>query len=104
MRITKSNFKEIIPQNEQLLLKSLLTDLEEINARHKDNVMYIDWQNYHNEYSAERVDPCPDYYGYYTLRFEKYKCEIVGEEMTIDELDSALLLLSDYSSFLNIKS
>lgn len=99
MKITRRNFKEIIPKEEQEHLNALLDDLEDVNLYSK-NKLYFDWQDYHDEYSCERTDPCPDYYGYYTLRFEKKPNEIVGDVMTIDELDNALCILFSYNFLL----
>lgn len=103
MEITKKNFKEFIPQDEQLLLSSLFDDLDDVN-KYSDKKLYIDWQHWHDEYSCERTDPCPDYYGYYTLRFKGIPEETVGCQMTISELDGALCLLFSYNYIQNIGS
>ena len=84
MRLTEGNFRNIIPVEEQLLFDSLLDDLDDIN-KYTEDILYVDWQDYHDEYSCERTDPCPDYYGYYTLRFENKPNETVGTVMTIQE-------------------
>ena len=99
MKITRKNFKEIIPKQEQEHLNALLDDLEDVNLYSK-NKLYFDWQDYHDEYSCERTDPCPDYYRYYTLRFENKPNETVGDVMTIDELDNALCILFSYNFWL----
>ena len=74
MKVTRENFKCI--ENNQSLLESLLIDLEELNQLLEDKdesyrKLYIDYQDYHNEYAPEQTDPCPDYYGLFSLRFEK---------------------------------
>ena len=76
------------------LLKALLIDLEEINHNLplKASNISIDWIDIHNEYSPERVDPCPDYYGYYRL-WQGNKT--LGVEMDLETLDYALAVLSD---------
>lgn len=99
MEITKKNFKEIVPKEEQNRLSSLFDDLEDIN-KYGDMNLFIDWQDWHDEYYCERTDPCPDYYGYYTLRFEKMPYDTVGGVMTINELDSALFILYRYNYLL----
>lgn len=99
MRLTEGNFRNIIPVEEQLLFDSLLDDLDDIN-KYTEDILYVDWQDYHDEYSCERTDPCPDYYGYYTLRFENKPNETVGTVMTIQELDSALYILYSYNVLL----
>ena len=90
----------------QLMLKSILTDLNELNElliNHNQSYkqLYLDWQDYHNEYSPERTDPCPDYYGLFTLRFEKNPYETVGDEMTIHEIENALFVLINFEEFLS---
>ena len=99
MRLTEGNFRNIIPFEEQLLFDSLLDDLDDIN-KYTEDILYVDWQDYHDEYSCERTDPCPDYYGYYTLRFENKPNETVGTVMAIQELDSALYILYSYNVLL----
>ncbi len=96
MKITEENFKEVVPKEEQALLKALFKDLEDVNKYTKQK-LYIDWQEWHDEYSPERTDPCPDYHGYYTLRFEELSQDVVGYQMTINELDSAICLLYSYN-------
>ena len=99
MKITKENYESVVPQEDWHLLKALLTDLEEINNNSQQGKqLYIDWQDYHNEYSCERTDPCPDYYGYYRLKFQENQSDCVGDVMTIEELDNALYILSCYTS------
>jgi hypothetical protein len=77
------------------LLKALLIDLEEINHNLplKASNINIDWIDVHNEYSPERVDPCPDYYGYYRL-WQGNKT--LGVEMDLETLDYALCLLHNF--------
>lgn len=67
--------------------------LDKINP---DRKIYIEYEDSHTEYSPERVDPCPDFFGTFTLRYENYPSESVGDPMTIDELDDALFVLNDF--------
>ena len=88
----------------QLMLKSILTDLNElnellINQNQSYKQLYLDWQDYHNEYSPERTDPCPDYYGLFTLRFENKPYETVGGIMDLNELDTVLCALVNFIEF-----
>lgn len=104
MKITIDNYKKIIPKKDQSLMYGLLLDLEELNQELEDlqepyRKLYIDYITEHTGYSPERTDPCPDYYGMYTLRFEKNQYEKIGTEMTIDELDSALCILINFVEF-----
>ena len=94
MKITEETICKI-PEKEQGLVKALLQDLEEINhnlpLRSKE--LYLDWIDEHTEYSPERVDPCPDFYGMYRV---KRGSEVLGIEMTLNDLDMALCLLHNY--------
>lgn len=97
MRVSNENIKTLpISDKEQSLLQALLDDLEEINKKEERPAIYIDWQDYHNEWSPERTDPCPDYYGYYTLRWSHDNSEMIGMEVTIYGLDMALCTLYNY--------
>ena len=84
-----------ISDYEKGLLSALLQDLEEINHNlplHSPN-LELEWIDTHTEYSPERVDPCPDYYGMYRVwRGDDY----IGVEMDLDTLDSALCLLYNF--------
>lgn len=104
MKVTIDNYKKIIPKENQSLILGLLIDLEELNTELDDiqesyRKLYIDYITEHTEYSPERTDPCPDYYGMYKLVFEKNPYENVGTEMTIEELDSALCILINFVEF-----
>ena len=104
MKITIDNFKDIIPDKDQPLCEGLLIDLAELNQLLDDHdetyrQLYIDYNTEHTEYSPERVDPCTDYYGMFTLRFEKNPYETVGDYMTINELDNALFILINFTEF-----
>ena len=76
------------------LLKALLIDLEEINHSLSLHIfdICIDWIDKHTEYSPERTDPCPDYYGMYRL-WQGNKT--LGVEMDLETLDYVLAVLSD---------
>lgn len=86
------------------ILKSLMIDLKElndmlINKNQSNKQIYIDYENKHTEYSPERTDPCPDYYGMFSLRFEKNPYEKIGDMMTLNELDDAICLLYNFIEF-----
>ena len=95
MIVTKENIREIpISIREQGLLNSLLIDLEEINHNlpsYMSNIN-INWIDEHTQYSPERVDPCPDYYGYYRLYQEN---KTLGIEMDLETLDYTMCVLSN---------
>ncbi len=57
--------------------------------------MFIDYVDEHTAYSPERTDPCPDWYGFFTLRWECEPSETVGDYLTLEELDTVLCVLSD---------
>lgn len=84
-----------LPRKEQRLAAALLNDLEEINhniSLRSPNIE-LDWIDKHTEYSPERVDPCPDYYGMYRLIQGN---KTLGVEMDIDTLDTCLCLLYNF--------
>lgn len=108
MKVTTENIKDInffagvnyTVEHCQRLLESLLIDLSTLNALLIDNheehrILYIDYINEHTEYSPERTDPCPDYYGMFRLLFENNPVN-VGGEMNIDQLDMILFVLNEF--------
>ena len=81
------------------LLESLLDEVFEINNMltvihgNKANLISIAWENEHTEYSPERVEPCPDYYGFFYIIRDNTS---IGDAMSIDQLDESLALISDF--------
>lgn len=105
MKVTIDNYKDIkyIEGNNKNieLLHSLLIDLNELNNEvinhgEKYRQLYIDYIDTHMEYSPERTDPCPDYYGMFRLVFEENPYENVGGELTLDELDTVMCALINF--------
>jgi hypothetical protein len=92
MIVKEENINKL-PEKEQGLVKALLIDIAEIN-NHTHSNLKLDWIDEHTEWSPERTDPCPDYYGMY--RVVKDNGEYIGVEMTLDDLDIALCLLHNY--------
>ena len=104
MKLTVENYKGVVPYKDCPLCEALLIDLEELNQllENKDDdykKLYIDYEVEHTQYSPERTDPCPDYYGLFSLKFEKNPYETVGDYMTIEELDSAMCILINFVEF-----
>lgn len=103
MRVTKENIEAINDicsnnkslYNNRMLLSHLVDDINDINE-HINDVLYIDYIDEHTDYSCERVDPCPDYYGCFYIRSEKFPCETLGIEMTLNDLDNAICVLANY--------
>lgn len=101
MKLNNENYKNYVPEKDQELFEALLIDLSILNRLLADQgdayrQLYFDIETNHTPYSPERTDPCPDYYGMYTIRFEKNEYETVGDCMTINELDNAMLILSNF--------
>ena len=104
MKITIDNLQEAKKINDKIsiyYLESLCIDLMELNNElencnlyHKR--IYLDIQDYHNEYSPERTDPCPDYYGMFSLRFENDNYMIGDFIGRLDELDTILFTLVEF--------
>ena len=91
-------------ENGKMILKALLDDIKELNDLLIDKgesyrQIYIDYINEHTEYSPERVDPCPDYYGMFALRFERNPYETIGDIMLLDEVDNAICILINFMEF-----
>lgn len=78
-------------------LKSLIEDLNELNLRFNTNLT-LNLVTEHTEYSPERTDPCPDYYGMYYIKRENG--DILGDYMSLDELDNILFYLNEYAEYL----
>lgn len=95
-RITLDNIDsfEFINSKDKTLLISLINDLTELNSYIGSNLcIYV--EDKHTEWSCERCDPCPDYFGLYKIGFYPYTGEYIGDYMNIAELDNALCVLYD---------
>ena len=113
MKVTIDNIKDIkfiysftskSLEESKNLLASLLIDVAGINTLlDNDNKSskqnFIDYENKHTEYSPERTDPCPDYYGTFTLRFENDPSETIGTNMHIEDLDTIICVLYNFIEF-----
>lgn len=106
MRVNKENIETIeyyagngvVAMYGAKLLSALLNDLDELNSGFEDYMkMYIDYEDSHTVYSSERVDPCPDWYGFFTLRFENTPSYKIGDYMTLHELDLVLCAIYDFA-------
>lgn len=104
MKITNKNINEVKSIDSTInigYLESLYIDLLELNNELEnknlsDKKLYIDIQDYHDEYSPERTDPCPDYYGMFSLRFENDET-ILGEYIeSLSDLDTLIFTLVEF--------
>ena len=110
MKVTKENIKDInyIPEYYNIatgrsVLESLLDDIEDINNTLKhdgfeNKQIYIDYENEHTVYSCERIEPCPDYYGFFRVKYIKSN-QCIGDIMHLNELDDCLCLLYDFVNY-----
>lgn len=103
MKVTNDNLN-MLPEKERDLAKALLTDILEINnwshvgGHGADKDVWLDWQDYHDEYSPERTDPCPDYYGYYAImQKSKDGLEVICDKMPLKDIDWLVCGLLDYA-------
>lgn len=95
-RITSDNLYslEFINSKDKTFLISLINDLTELNSYIGGNLcIYL--EDKHTEWSPERCDPCPDYYGYYRIGFDPDNNEYIGDYMDLSELDSTLYILHE---------
>lgn len=113
MKVTQENIKDIefiysyinlnLEQSKNLL-SSLLLDIEELNNE-LDNKgesykkLYIDYEDEHTEYSDEYIEPMPDHYGTFRLRFESNPSETVGDYMHLHDLDTVICALVNFVEF-----
>ena len=91
-------------QESKNLLISLLIDVKGLNAllindNKSNKQIFIDYENEHTEYSPERTDPSPDYYGTFTLRFENDPVEKIGPNMDLDDLDTMICGLYNFIEY-----
>jgi len=77
-------------------INSLIEDVDDINRITGRNI-YIDYQDFHNEYSPERTDPCPDYYGMFSLKDENG--ETVGDFGNLSDLDSLIFAIHCFVNY-----
>lgn len=108
MKVTKETLKDItyIAQCDDLnngivLLDVLLIDLNELNTElenkgEKYRKLYINYIDEHTEYSEERIDPCPDLYGYFTLNFIDNSYNTVGGVLQLNDLDTVICALINF--------
>lgn len=91
MKVTFSNYSQLVnDQQSKKYLNALLHDVAEITLN--GNHLEIHYQDWHDEYSPERTDPCPDYYGMYRLRWSDQN-ENITDPMTLIELDDHICTL-----------
>lgn len=100
MKLTNENLN-ILPEKEQNLARALLMDIDELNQilskNLKDKVAYLDWQDYHDRYSPERTDPCPNFYGCYCIMIND---EQIGDKLKIQDIDYSIYELISYTKII----
>ena len=90
MKVTKDNIRQIDEKNARLL-EELLSEIDEVNRNDHGLELYID---YIDEYESL-------WYGLYKIRSEKVPTESIGFEMTVDELDKAICIVSNTFDIIN---
>ena len=104
MEVTKDwIMQSSLTGREKGMLNALLDDLDELNGfvrkyNGKDMSFTIDYQDWHDEYSPERTDPCPDYYGTYALVGKDG--EIIGFKCTLEELDEQMCTVIEFAEYI----
>ena len=97
MKVTRENYT-LLPDNEQKLVLALLDDIDDFPMGLR---LEIHWEEYHTEYSPEWVEPCPDYYHTYSIRYAD-DCESINDGLTVNELDNHMCTL--YTAFNKLTS
>lgn len=97
IRLTFDNYSEVVPEKDKVLVRALLVDINNINRiiAFTKKELWLSFEDEHTEYSPERTDPCPDYFGTYRLH-NSFNNDTIGIEMTLDELDTNLCTLYDF--------
>lgn len=91
MRITRENADKYYKSSaDRDYVNALMDDIEEINEMTGLD-FFIDFQDYHDEYSPERTDPCPDYFGFVRLKESHAPTEeSLSVVSTLDEVDTVI--------------
>ena len=98
MRITEENIdRNYESLDDRDYVRALMKDIAEINEVTGLD-FFIDFQDYHDEYSPERTDPCPDYFGFVRLKEAHMPPgESLGGVVTLDELDTLIYTVHSMS-------
>lgn len=90
------NFSNLdkLPNRDGNVMRELLLELQQINKLSHHTVLQICYQDWHDKYSPERTDPCPDYYGRYHIT--DINGNRIGEPMELEDLDYAICLLLEF--------
>lgn len=96
MIVTTNNIKDLnISESEKKFLHTDLMDIEEINSI-TGKEFFIHYQDWHDEYSPERTDPCPDYYGCFSIREKDNPHEDIGLKCATEGwLQTIILIIYD---------
>lgn len=84
------------------LKESLEEDLKQINNMKVFAPITLVEQDYHNDYSPERTDPCPDFFGQYSLMCNGDK--INYEPLPLDVIDEIVCCIYNLAKYGKINS
>ena len=99
MIITLDNYEDCVADSDQTAIEATLNILEDLNKKlRNDKKLSIFLQDWHDEYSCERVDPCPDYYGTYRLMYSQDS--VLTWYMDADELLDTVYILFEFTELL----
>lgn len=87
MKLTKDNFTQYVPAKDHNLMMALLIDVDSLPRELEIHIV-----TEHTEYSPERVDPCPDYFGTYFIKWAGTN-DVINNGFDINELDNHLCTL-----------
>lgn len=111
MIVTKDNIDNITyfeggftsDNTNKMLLHALLQDVCDLNdLLYKNGKSYkcilIDYIDEHTEYSSERTDPCPDYYGMFKIVLANNHSQTIDGPFCLKDLDIVLCVLYEFES------
>lgn len=92
MKLTSSNIdklREALPDKDVALVKAIMQDIAEYNADVFPIDLELHFQDYHDEYSSERTDPCPDFYNTFSINWAG-SYDTIASGMDVNALDETM--------------
>lgn len=97
MKLTFDNYISVLNDfdiRETELVFALLQDANEYSNNIFPKTLEIHINEHHTEYSAERTDPCPDYYSMFYIKWNNSN-DIINDYFTLSELNEHMCTLCE---------